>query len=675
MVAKAPNKELERLPQRVTDFIKLVIRKMRYRQTVRAEVTAELTAHFEDELKDCKSDEERQQKAEKLIAEFGDVKLLGILLRRAKKRCRPLWRTMVARTFQAIGILILFFVVYVAWFLTGRPVISVDYLAQLNQMVRPAADESLNAAPLYIKATELYGKVSDDFLLFFAENYKEIGDPEVGGRFRRGGRLRAEELADDIRRLLSTKSHDNFAEKTRLQIESEVGVTASVLLGKGYHETSLIQRKFIKAWMQDQKEALDLVGAGAQKPYYWQKYGAAQNTYLITGIRLPRLSKYRGLARVLCWRAWLSAEQGRYEDAFGDIKTCYRIGQHIKGDNTLVIEQIVGIAVEALAAQTLRDILSEHEIDTIELTNLQKAFEQILANEDFTISFQAERLSIYDAIQRCFTEDSFGGGHLSLRGFRQLMSSVHSFGGGHLSLRGFRQLMSFLRGDDSYSILEHIIDEGAWSTPLHVLFTHPNKQETREMAERYYGFWNKMAHKTPAWTCSEGIDLERQSNEIIKGNILLEILAANFDRAIERSYELRTEAKALVSIIALLRHKNDKAYYPENLQELVTTAYLGELPMDPWSDKPLVYSKTDEGFILYSVGRNFEDDGGELVRDYDGRVGMWVGEGDAVFWPAPKPETPEERNERVEKEWDKTRTIRFFGPCPHSEHRRKENKD
>jgi hypothetical protein len=167
-----------------------------------------------------------------------------------------------------------------------------------------------------------------------------------------------------------------------------------------------------------------------------------------------------------------------------------------------------------------------------------------------------------------------------------------------------------------------------------------------------------MARKTPASTHSEAIDLERQSSQIIKGNILLEILAANFDRAIERSYELRTEAKALVSIIALLRHKNDKGFYPQSLRELTGEGYISELPMDPWTDKPLVYKKTDESFTLYSVGRNFEDDGGEVTRAHGGAFSIWANEGDAVFWPVPKPETPQETEQRLKKERDRKRPRR-----------------
>jgi len=83
----------------------------------------------------------------------------------------------------------------------------------------------------------------------------------------------------------------------------------------------------------------------------------------------------------------------------------------------------------------------------------------------------------------------------------------------------------------------------------------------------------------------------------------------------------------------LLIYRQDMSQYPQHLEELVATNYLRELPMDPYSDKPLVYKKTVDNFIHYSVGLNFEDDGGKVFRDSEGIVRKWADEGDVVFWP------------------------------------------
>jgi len=336
--------DLQNLPASAVEFIRRVLKKMCYRRKVRQDVHAELTAHFEDEFKGCKTDEEKEQKAQQLITDFGDLKLLAILLRRAKKRCRPLWRTVVARAFQALGVLILCFILYVVWFLTGKPVITTNYVAELNQMVRPVADESLNAAPLYRKAIDLHKELSDDFLLFFAKNHQAIVDEK--------NQRQIKELAGKINELLSNRERRNFQEE-RQEIQDEVSGIFSQFDRKKYNKLTVEQRNFAERWVREHNDALELIIEGSQRPYYWRTYkSGAENPTEMIGVLMPNLSDFRRLAFSLRLRIWLNAEQGRFKDAFDDAKSCYRFGQQIRGDKTL-IEQLVGIAIEALAVRTI----------------------------------------------------------------------------------------------------------------------------------------------------------------------------------------------------------------------------------------------------------------------------------------------------------------------------------
>ncbi|MCH7559511.1 MAG: hypothetical protein IIB56_18945, partial [Planctomycetes bacterium] len=584
-------------------------KKMHYRREVRQDVQAELTAHFEDELKDCTTDEQKQQKAQQLITGFGDVKLLAVLLRRAKKRCRPLWRTVVARTFQAVGVLILCFIVYVVWFLSGKPAITTNYVAEFNKIVRPAADESLNAAPLYLKAVDLHEELSDDFLLFFAKNHQAVVDEK--------NQWQVEELAGKIDELFSNSNRLNLQEK-RQNIQDEVSGVLSRFMGKKYNELTVEQRNIAEKWVQEHNDALELVIEGSRRPYYWRTYkSGAENPTEMIGVLIPKLSGFRKLTRALLWRARLRAEQGRFKDAFVDMKSCYRLGQHIRGDKTLV-EQIVGISTEALSVRTVREIVGGYEIDSAVLADFQRDFEQIIADENFAISFEAEKLFMYDEIQRCFTEDRFGGGHLCFEGLKQLAS--------------VKQLASA----EGYATFKIILEKRGWTAPLHILFTHPDKYETREMVDRYFGFWDEIAHKTPLEIRNENIDIEKQVMKIVKGNILLDSSVPAYGRVILYSQRHRTNVGATLAIIAILRYNQEMGDYPENLAELTEAGFLKTLPIDPFSDKPLSYRKTDDDFILYSVGSNLTDEGGEYSRDSTGRIRNWWDNGDAVFWPVPK---------------------------------------
>jgi hypothetical protein len=515
---------------------------MRYRKKVRAEVMAELAAHFEDELRDCKNNEEKEQKAQKLIEQFGDTKLLGTLLRRAKKRCRPLWRTVVAKTFQTFGILILCLTIYLVWFFTGKPVITTNYIAELNRIVRPVADESLNAAFLYDKAAEIYSKLPDDIYMLLRRNYDDANDAN---------------------------------------------------------------RQTIKKLLSDYKETLDLVVAGTKKSYYWENYKSGQGNEMM-GLLLPNVTEYRKLVYSLCWRAHFRARENQLEDAFGDIKSCYRLGQHLTGDKSL-IEQLVGISVRGLALQELRSILSQGHPDSALLVKLQQDFEQMISNADFTISLKTERLCMYDEIQRCFTADHIGSGHLY---FPRIMQISRLAGESFLSKNR----------DDTF---------GRIFRGLYVIFTHPNKQQTLKSINELYDDYEKEASKTPVQRHAEKAQREKEFNKLVSNNFFIGTLCPGLEKVVEINHRLPTDVRATLTIIVVLRYRQDKGQLPENLEQLVTTGYLKKLPIDPFSDKPFVYKKTGDDFLFYSVGLNFKDDGGQLVK-------MWSDQGDAVFWPVPK---------------------------------------
>ncbi|MBW8038863.1 MAG: hypothetical protein FVQ85_02555 [Planctomycetes bacterium] len=572
-----------KLPVSAAKFIKQVIKKMRYRREVRQDVQAELTAHFEDELKDCKRNSEGEQKARQLIGDFGDARLLAVLLRRAKKRCRPLWRTAVAITFQTTGIITLCFIVYVIWFMSGKPVITTDYVAELNRIVQASSDGTLNAAPFYHKAAQVFKELPDDISVLFRKKYKEV-TPE--------------------------------------------------------------QKQVMEKWLTDNQETLELVISGTQRLYYCRTYGNKQNTSEMISILLPDLNEFRNLVRALTWRARLRAEQGRYEDAFDDIKSCYRFGRHLRGDKSL-IEQLVGIAIEALAAQTIRDILSEHRIDSPVLAELQQGFENMIADEDCTVSFKFEKLSIYDEIQRSFT-DGLRGGHIIPKHIAKLLPEVQiisalSTGSGRVPTPR-KQKVNWL--SERISDIRDVVEDVGYQSKIiaawakkggYVLFFHPDKYETREMVDGLYDYWEQTARKSPAQIRAENIDIEKQAMEIVEGNILLEIFTPAIGRVCEIAHRNRIDVEATLAVIAILRYKQDTGNYPENLDELIEAGLLKALSIDPYSDQSLVYKRTESDFALYGVGENFKDDGG-TVAVVDGRLRKWgtKEEGDWVFWPVSK---------------------------------------
>jgi hypothetical protein len=76
------------------------------------------------------------------------------------------------------------------------------------------------------------------------------------------------------------------------------------------------------------------------------------------------------------------------------------------------------------------------------------------------------------------------------------------------------------------------------------------------------------------------------------------------------------EARRRLALLsaALRRRKAAMGAYPQRIESLVPK-YLEAMPVDPFSQKTMIYAQTENGFSLYSVGRNLEDDAGDQARD------------------------------------------------------------
>ena len=89
-------------------------------------------------------------------------------------------------------------------------------------------------------------------------------------------------------------------------------------------------------------------------------------------------------------------------------------------------------------------------------------------------------------------------------------------------------------------------------------------------------------------------------------------------------------------MVALRRYKNANGYWPESLDEVRDLAP-EEIFIDPVNNGSFVYKLSDDGFTLYSRGKNGVDDGGR--RDDEAGADDWL------FWPPRAPKTKEENTD------------------------------
>ena len=111
------------------------------------------------------------------------------------------------------------------------------------------------------------------------------------------------------------------------------------------------------------------------------------------------------------------------------------------------------------------------------------------------------------------------------------------------------------------------------------------------------------------------------------------IAIPNFTRAGETAARAETERQMTLASVALMRFQLRYGKAAPDLAALVPE-FLGSVPYDCMSGEPLRYRlKPDGTFVLYSVGEDGRDDGGDPTPVTPKRYDLWEGR-DAV-WPAP----------------------------------------
>jgi len=552
------------LPAVATEFIDRIIAKMRYRRRVREEVREELVAHFEDELQGCRTAEKKRRRAAEVIEGFGDPAILAVLLRRAKKRCRPLWCTIVVRTFQTVGVLLLCLVIYGLWFSMGRPTIAIDYVALLNKVSRPEPADEDNAWPLLEKAAALY-----------VEPDEELRDliPEVGVFTRSGG-----------------VDFNSLPEQQRIAVAEHI-------------------RRNERAWAE-------FIAAGS-KPYCYQQYGFDANYperfRCMFNLTMPYLPKPKDLARIGLWRSRMEVARGRMQEGLDNCLAVARVGKHLQ-TMAMIVEQLVGISISQLAHEEILWILDCNELTVEQLGDLQQKLSGIYARGGYpSIDFEAEKLAFRDLVQRLFTQGGLGGGHL-------IPPSLVEFTG---------TWFSGTTGGD---------EERVFMIPVFTAMSmmHARRDETLRVGNRVYDKLARLAAMTPYQRhCKDDLSADSILASLPRRRFfVLHLVVPALDRASEIAFRHKALHEAVLTIIALRRWRAEKGRYPALLDELVAAGYLAELPMDPYSDKPLVYKPAEGTFTLYSLGLNFKDDSGQPGRDREGRATRrWLKTGDAVFWP------------------------------------------
>jgi hypothetical protein len=382
------------------------------------------------------------------------------------------------------------------------------------------------------------------------------------------------------------------------------------------------QLKTFKEWFLENNKALAYFEKGSKKTYFWQEI-PENKTKLWEIIFLP-ISDIRSLSIALCSQAKLDALEGLTEKAFDETVVCMDCGYQLtKSKRSL--EQRVGQNMLRLSFVTILEILSNTRPTAKDLTKLQSQLEAKV-DIDLTFDFEFAKMTVDDFIQRIFSDDGKGNGHLLVYETARLWKETYIIQPQRRTFGDFLDVL-FSRGPK-------MPQRNSQTRPfLKRAVFGPDRKKTMEKFDEIYKELDEFQKLTPWQLHNKGIDPQKQSVDKLKSDWLItDIDGFFYYGVIELMKQSSSEQSALITTIAILRFKADKGNFPDNLDELLKAGYLKELPQDPYSNGSLTYKRAGDNFVLYSIGPNFKDDGGKAANNTK-VPGWWEDKGDRVFWP------------------------------------------
>ena len=132
---------LAELPPELAAAVRQVVSRSRLWRPEKVDVAAELIAHFQDGLAAGRTPAE-------LLQSFGDPQASAKLIRRAKRRGRPMLWHAWRYCWMGLATMLLLYVTAGLWMVTRHPTVKIDYLADFNKPAI-AVPEDQRAWPLY----------------------------------------------------------------------------------------------------------------------------------------------------------------------------------------------------------------------------------------------------------------------------------------------------------------------------------------------------------------------------------------------------------------------------------------------------------------------------------------------------------------------------------------------
>ena len=370
-----------------------------------------------------------------------------------------------------------------------------------------------------------------------------------------------------------------------------------------------------QAWLKQAKPVLERSVKAVQKPRYWSPMAPADEAESLVAVMLPNLSNYRSLARSMQYWSYDLIAQGEYDKALQVIVAVRKLAAHIATQPTL-IQNLVGISIDAITLDMVKNLIAIQALPDKQLAALDKLLRKRPERTPMVEAVRyGESAMGIDAYVQILTGRMGANGIMGDMSAKQLQKLMA--GGAFDVNRGVRQLSV------QYKQLVRVMAIKDFPTCKRMLDMLDQQMEEQMLAQQKKFFFMVGEAKIPNPVALSSKEARTDAYTAMFTSIMMPALGA----ASRTEYRSLATEQCIYTAIAIERYRLKSGRLPQALTDLVP-AYLQNLPLDLFSEKPVLYQKTDSGFKVYTVGINQVDDGGRLDQSTDDRD--W---GIEIVWP------------------------------------------
>jgi hypothetical protein len=328
---------------------------------------------------------------------------------------------------------------------------------------------------------------------------------------------------------------------------------------------------------------------------------------------LPHLQQCRNLLTLLTYESMRRNQKGDSKGALTACRTALHVARSI-GEEPFYVSHLVRIACCVHVCLAIERTLGQGEPSAEDLTVFQKLIE---------------------------TEDAFPALLSATRGERAALHKVfEGIERGELSAIELESLSSGSRHSQSGRLKDTLIS--LW------------RMDTREDHALFLSLMTQYV-KAAQLPMHEQAAVEKKIEQEVRTQVAINTLpgtTAMITRLLLPAMSKMGEAfrrehaylRCMIVALAAERYRREKKTWPENIDQLCPR-FLAAALLDPFDAKPLRYRRVQDGVIIYSVGQDVTDNGGNLDRDRPTSPGVDFG---FRLWdvnmrrqpPKPKPDQP-----------------------------------